>query len=471
MKITKLVFDNICISGHREVEPKDVNVIEGPNGIGKSATLKGIRALTSKGSYPDLLADGETNGGLYAEFENGVTFRRDVDQVSSKLAIKGKGINLSKPADTNRYIVENFEAESINAEAFLTEDPKEQTRLVLEAIDFKLDEPGLLAVVGDMKLPTGHPLVVIDSVHKTFYDKRTEVNRAHKEKLAASDQLAATIKSEVPLDTYDTEITQYEEHLRFLEQNRKEKIEIAENKANTAVKLVSDTALGLVKEEERVCNETNAAIRLKISELEKEIAANDLALEQFKSTKRTEITDARLVANAETEKVRSEADAAYEDGSRTASNELTALRLQRDTEVTAQAQRKIVQDMAVDAANLLQESNDLTITLRAIDEFKGNMLKELPIPGITMEDGKILIDGKPMDQVPDSRRVILDIDLAIARGADPIIIDAVEKLDDKNFEKVIKHCLTTGRQFFIGRATVGTKDDPIKELRIRTLEA
>lgn len=101
------------------------------------------------------------------------------------------------------------------------------------------------------------------------------------------------------------------------------------------------------------------------------------------------------------------------------------------------------------------------------------MLKELPIPGVELRDGAIWLDGKPMDQVPESRRVIFGIDLAIVRvGRDGILlIDGAERIDNNQFKIVVKHLQQCECQSFLARASVGTAEKPITELQIVTLDA
>ena len=96
------------------------------------------------------------------------------------------------------------------------------------------------------------------------------------------------------------------------------------------------------------------------------------------------------------------------------------------------------------------------------------MLTKLPIPGIELRKGEVFLDGEPWDNVPDSRRCTLSIDLGIARSSDGgvLIIDAVEKLDDDNFEVMLKHLQRCGRQCFVARATSN-----VKTFKLRTLPA
>lgn len=492
MRITKISRDNVCTPGHEEFEPKQTNIFTGPNGSGKSAWLKTIRSCLSVAprgqDFTGLLADDAVNGKA-SIIAADVTIVRDVSPVSSPLRIKAKGIGEIRDAKANVYVKEMFDAESINAEAFLTEDKKERVRLILEAIPFTLDEPAFRKVVGDgIVLAKEHPLLVIDDVRSKFYEKRTVVKRDAKQKRAASEELGATIKSQVDVSTLDRDILMVEESIANAENARKEKIEAAQIRIDAEKQTFEDAERKIVDDataefDTAISTEqgrVNAAVReleRQIKELEANYATfsseQNAKLEKVKSDGRAKILESRNAAQNQMEAVRSEADAIYEDAVITLNADLANLRASRDGAVTAQAQREIATRGIQEAALLEAEANDLTWQIDAIDEFKNNMLKELPIPGIELDNGEIKIDGKLWDHVPDSRRVILAIDLAIARSSDSgiLLIDKLESIDDVQFKIVVDHLRKCGRQSFVGRASVGTPEDPIKELRIVTLDA
>ena len=77
-----------------------------------------------------------------------------------------------------------------------------------------------------------------------------------------------------------------------------------------------------------------------------------------------------------------------------------------------------------------------------------------------------MIDGKGWDEVPDSRLAILAVDLAIARAgqSDIVVMDGLEKLDDRQFAEFEQYLQKSGRQVFVARA----KAIPFQ---VRTLDA
>lgn len=462
MWINKITRNNVGTPGTEEFVPGAVNIITGPNGAGKSLWLKTIRAcltIPDRGKdYTGLLAD-DTSFGNATIISADVTITRELSPASSPLTVKGRGIGELKGPKANNYVNEMFDAVSINAEGFLIEDKKERVRQILEAIPFELDTDGLIAIVGNTTIPTGHPLEIIDAVRKTFYDNRTEINRNAKEKRAAAERLSQTISSEVDIRELDAQIASMEENLALLQQERDEGVE----RSTIAAQKRIDDAI----------NEANKITSVKRAEIQTKIDALRAELREFERGTDAILAAIKLSAQEETDNFRSEADAILSDSASSARLAVQDARNKRDKEVTAEAQRTIVQEDLRAAAELELQARDLTSTLEKIDEFKGNMLTKLPIPGIELLDGEIRIDGKGWDQVPDSRRAILAIDLGIARSSSSgiLIVDCMERLDDHQFEIVVEHMRKCGRQCFVGRASVGTPDDPITELRIRTLEA
>ena len=294
-----------------------------------------------------------------------------------------------------------------------------------------------------------------------------------------AEGLSKTIQSEVDLKVINSEIEAWEADLATLEQERSEKIERAEFEATAAIRKVTDfnskDVNDAVEKHTIVTRAKREEIQAKIdvlnSELNEFISSQDLSLQTLKNGARDILNDTRATSNKIVEDVRSEADAIFSDKSTEIKLSIQATRATRDSEVTAAAQRKIMTEGLQSAALLESQANELTGKLDKIDEFKGNLLKKLPIPGISMEDGQIFIDGKPEDQVPDSRRVKLAIDLGIARSHESsiLLLDKAEAIDDDSFENMIlPHLQRSGRQCFVARATVNTPDG---KLQIRKLEA
>ncbi|HEY3876869.1 MAG TPA: hypothetical protein VGM92_15480 [Candidatus Kapabacteria bacterium] len=463
MRIHKIILDHIGHVEHEEIAPADVTIFEGPNGCGKSLHLKALRAALATPKrghdYTELLSDEAPNGYIALSLNAGLNIRRDINSIESKLSIKSKALGEQRGSDANRYVTNTFDAESINCESFLTKDKKERQRLILEAIPFEMDRIGLRSIVGnDFDKLQGHPLEILDHVHKTFYDRRAEINRSAKERRQMAQGLADTIQSEVDLKQVDSDISRLESELQDLQQARNEKIESAEIKASreitTASKEHADTITSLRNEAQEKINLINEGLTRLVANLDK-------IFQETKDSNRSLI-----------EQMRSEADAEFLDKSTGINLAIQGARSQRDIEIATEAQRKIIREGLRSAAEMEAQSTELSETLTALDFFKSNMLKELPIPGITMQDGEIIIDGKAWDKVPDSRLVTLAIDLAIARSQESsiLIADKAEAIDNNQFENIIiPHLLHSGRQCFIGRANVGSHTHPIVELKIRTL--
>ncbi|MBU6231392.1 hypothetical protein KGP36_01885 [Patescibacteria group bacterium] len=484
MRIKKIVWHNIGSTpdGHTLIEHKeldcekaDVVLFEGPNGVGKSVLMKSVRsALTTpkKGqNFSGLLGDDAVHGYVALSLNTGVHIRRDVNPADSPLTVSSKKLGEQKGPQANRWIGQQFDAESINCEAFLTKDPRERTRLILESIPFEIDKQALSDIVQkDVTKLDGHPLEIVDVVRREVYDRRTEVNRIAKEKRAAAEELSRTIDVATDFYTLDEAIHSFEDEIVATETEAAEKIEhsqiqlanavkMADEITATAIKTITDVDNGYIEKK----REAIAQLQAEIRELEH---GRDAAITSEKSLNREAVAKLR----ADHERERSEILAKRDDATHDSKLKLAELRTKRDGAVAAEAQRKIVTDGLQAAARIEEESRELSNILDKIDEFKNNMLKELPIPGITLEEGEVMIEGKEWDKVPDSRLVKLAIDLGIARSneSDILLIDKAEAIDDTQFETVIlPHLQRSGRQCFVGRASVG--DGSLKELRIRTI--
>ena len=106
----------------------------------------------------------------------------------------------------------------------------------------------------------------------------------------------------------------------------------------------------------------------------------------------------------------------------------------------------------------------ITINLRKLDELKAQQLSDIPIPGLEISDGDLLVDSIPYDRVNEAEKSRIAVEImCLNQGELPLmILDRSEVMDNQNWESFKKACLNKGIQLFTARVT----DDP--ELTIRT---
>lgn len=92
-----------------------------------------------------------------------------------------------------------------------------------------------------------------------------------------------------------------------------------------------------------------------------------------------------------------------------------------------------------------------------LEIYHGQILKTatIPVKGLTVENGKPLIDGKPISNLSEGEQLMLCVDVALSKpnNLNLILLDGVEKLSDKNRELLYNKCKEKGLQFIATRTT------------------
>ena len=132
-----------------------------------------------------LLRNGSDKGEIVLVLDDGVQLTKTVTPNKSDVKIFDKeGNRINKP---QTYIDKLIDMLSVNPVQFLTADKKNRVNYLLEAIPMKLTkdhlEKSLNGMSGRVRDDlSGHALEVIGRIYKQFYDERTGINRALKEK-------------------------------------------------------------------------------------------------------------------------------------------------------------------------------------------------------------------------------------------------------------------------------------------------
>ena len=89
--------------------------------------------------------------------------------------------------------------------------------------------------------------------------------------------------------------------------------------------------------------------------------------------------------------------------------------------------------------------------------YHGETLKTatIPVKGLTVENGKPLIDGKPISNLSEGEQLMLCVDVALSKpnNLKLTLLDGVEKLSDTNRELLYNKCKQAGLQFIATRTT------------------
>jgi len=120
---------------------------------------------------------------------------------------------------------------------------------------------------------------------------------------------------------------------------------------------------------------------------------------------------------------------------------------------------KIADKYAREAEKLKETSDGRTTVIEKIDAYKVELLKEIPIEGLEISDGDILVNGVKFDQLNTAQRLRIAVAVAVMRESRnklPLIwVDGAEALDSQNYADMIAMIEKSGIQAVVARVTDG----------------
>ena len=128
-------------------------------------------------------------------------------------------------------------------------------------------------------------------------------------------------------------------------------------------------------------------------------------------------------------------------------------------------EKKDVSDLVKDAEYMekmkghINEYNRMTDLQNEVEELSAESMDlqicNIPIEGLTVENGIPLINGLPVSNLSEGEKLDLCIDVSIQKpnGLQIILIDGTEKLSTGLREKLYRKCKEKGLQFIATRTT------------------
>ena len=114
-----------------------------------------------------------------------------------------------------------------------------------------------------------------------------------------------------------------------------------------------------------------------------------------------------------------------------------------------------------------EQSAEFTRKIELARKLPGQVLAEakLPVQGLTVKNGKPLVNGLPLSNLSDGEKLDLCVDVALGnpKGLQIILINGTESLDDKSREALYAKCKAKGLQFIAARTT---NDDELKVVEL-----
>ncbi len=444
VRVSAIRIQNVLGIREAEIKPGSVTVIEGANGCGKTSVLEAIRSALTGGNDATLLRQGEEYGEVVLVLDNGQEITREITPTGSKVSVTHPEFGeLKKPRSVIDQLCDAF---ALNPVDFLLSKKEARLQLLLAAIPLKVNErdlAGILPLLSISPNMDGHALPVLAAIQKDLYDSRTGVNRIVKEKQTTAKELKKALPTEASADSP-------QERLR----DAKAEQAVFESDIRAKVEQINTDAY---RETQRLGDLTNA-------ELERLRLERDAELERIRTDYQQLIdkTKSRLVVMLEeTAGVKAGEQEKLAEGTRARTTELAHKVAEAeaavDTYRRAQAAREHLQDLLTKAAEYEQKSAELSEALNDLDGIRESLLEELPIKGLSIDNGEIVVDGIPFDRLNESRRVRLAVEVAMLRAKDLklLCVDGIESLDEKSLEALNQHARECNIQLILARVTNG----------------
>lgn len=466
MKITRIRIKNLYGITEYEGDGKDIE-LDGTNGAGKTSVIDAIRfALTNKSDRKYIVRNGETEGEILIETDNGLRINRKArtNQADYK-SVKQNGREVGSPES---FLKDIFSPLQLSPVEFMEKSEKEQNAIILDMIQYDWNLQtirGWFGEIPDWVSYDQNILSILNDIQSEkgkYFQDRQDINRDLRNKRAFIEDIAMTIPSGYQAEKWETE--NLGELYKQIERIRKEneQIEAAKRviaeKDNKIRSFEAEKEISLAALDKEFSSERERLIQ-ENERLHAQLKENGLKLETLgeKKSDKEEVIIQRYKADvasfeAKVGEYREMSEKSVEDSSK----------LQEQAERTEEMKnhlneykRMVLLQEEVEA--LTDRAFQLTEKIEKARTLPGEILETatIPINGLTVRNGVPLINDLPISNLSDGEKLDLCIDVAIQKpnGLQIILIDGVEKLSTQMRNELYKKCKNKGLQFIATRTT------------------
>lgn len=466
MRITKIKIKNLFGISEYEADGKSLELI-GTNGAGKTSVIDAIRyALTNKSDRKYIVKNGETEGEILIETDNGIRINRKarINQADYK-SIKKDGHEIGSP---ETFLKDIFSPLQLSPVEFMSMDEKKQNAIILDMIEYDWNLDTIKGWFGELPSWVSYDqniLQVLNDIQSEkgdYYQRRRDIDRDIRNKNAFIEEIADSIPAGYDVDKWENE--NVGEIYREIEAIRKENDEIAkakyllESRDNKTRSFEADREIELAAIDREFQAERERLLK-ENEQLQARLKANSSALETLTEKKldKQEIVNKTYKVNV------AKYDTLVEQHREYANKEPRSYReLQEKAEYAESMKGHIneyrrMTDLQDEVDNLRYKSKELTDKIEKARTLPGEILSTaiIPIEGLSVENGIPLIHGLPISNLSDGEKLDLCIDVALQKpnGLQIVLIDGVEKMSTNLRTQLYQKCKDKGLQFIATRTT------------------
>lgn len=466
MKITKIKIKNLYGITEYEGNGKSIE-LDGTNGAGKSSVIDAIRyALTNKSDRKYIVRNGETEGEILIETDNGLRINRKArtNQVDYK-SVKKDGREVGSPES---FLKDIFSPLQLSPVEFMEKSEKEQNAIILDMIQYDWDLQtirGWFGEIPDWVSYDQNILQVLNDIQSekgAYYQNRQDVNRDIRNKRSFIEDIADSIPAGYEAEKWEnmnlSELYMEIEKIRKENEEIQKAKQVIESRDNKVRKYEADREIALAALDRELSAEKERLVK-ENEQLQAQLKANQEKLNGMAERKQ----DKTEIINKTYESEVAKYDAMVDEYKEISDKEIRDYStLQEEAEHAEEMKSHLKEyermiSLQADVENLQQESESLTNKIEKARTLPGEILETatIPISGLTVKNGIPLINGLPISNLSDGEKLDLCIDVAIQKpnGLQIILIDGVEKLSTKMRNELYQKCKDRGLQFIATRTT------------------
>lgn len=441
--------------------------LDGTNGAGKSSVIDAIRyALTNKSDRKYIVRNGETEGEILIETDNGLRINRKArtNQVDYK-SVKKDGREVGSPES---FLKDIFSPLQLSPVEFMEKSEKEQNAIILDMIQYDWNLQTIREWFGEIPDWVSYDqniLQVLNDIQSekgAYFQNRQDVNRDIRNKRSFIEDIADSIPAGYEAEKWEnmnlSELYMKIEKIRKENEEIQKAKQVIESRDNKVRKYEADREIALAALDRELSAEKERLVK-ENEQLQAQLKANQEKLNGMAERKQ----DKTAVINKTYESEVSKYDAMVDEYKEVSDKEIQDYsRLQEEAEHAEEMKSHLKEyermiSLQADVENLRQESEDLTNKIEKARTLPGEILETavIPIAGLTVKNGIPLINGLPISNLSDGEKLDLCIDVAIQKpnGLQIILIDGVEKLSTKMRNELYQKCKDRGLQFIATRTT------------------
>lgn len=413
-----------------------------------------------------IVRKGETEGEILIETDTGLRINRKsrTNQADYK-SVKQNGAEVGSPETFLRDI---FTTLQLNPIEFMEMDKKKQNTTILDMIEYDWDVNKIKEWFGEIPSWVSYDqniLQILDDIQSEkgeYFTHRHDVNRDIRNKKAFIDEIAQGIPAGYDVEKWKAASTSDLYHQIEQIRNDNQMIEKAQ-----MLKDARDSKIRSFEADKQIAKSALDAefsnrshqIDQDILKLNNEIKALQTEKEGLAAQKqdKLELINQKYETNVAKYDAEVAEYAPYIDKEKKDVSDLV-----KDAEYMEKMKGHIneynrMTDLQNEVEELSAESMDLTNKIEKARTLPGEILQNcnIPIEGLTVENGIPLINGLPVSNLSEGEKLDLCIDVSIQKpnGLQIILIDGTEKLSTGLREKLYRKCKEKGLQFIATRTT------------------